>query len=759
AERSLQAVEGKAQFPILLLTLITNRTADMATRQAGSVFFKNFIRRRWPLGETDQLHAEDRQAIRSNIVDMMVSLEPILQTQIGESLAIIAQADFPARWPDLINVMVSKFSSTDFNVNVGILQTAHYIFSRWEGKFETNELYTEINLVLEHFCEPLLRLLVRTDELIDASAGDLRALNLLMRAMELQAMIFQDLSSKDLPPFMEDNMAQFMQIWHKYLTYTNPVLEADADEDHPGPMEMVRTAICGIVELYTIKYGEDFPMVTQFIDSIWKLLSTTGKDARFDGLVGKSMAFLTVVIKLRSQQALFQDPEVKRQLLEKIVLPNLEIRPSDEEGFEDEPLLYVRKDVEGADGDSRRKGAADMVRGLLEAFPVDITQIASSFMTQCLTLYEANPTENWRQKDTALALLTAVSSTGISGVSHGVSSTSELFDIGNVYDQYVLGDLRAPGESIPYLLQVDAIRYLLAYRRQLGRERLLVALPALLTRLTSLNTAVHTYAAFGVERLLLEPTFRPTEKELQPMVEALIIHPFRLLLPDGPTGPAPPPQKLAENEYPMRLILRIIQTLRAPGIGPYVESTFLPNLVQILSIIAQNPSNPKFTHYTFEAMCSVITLVCQEKPETVTAFETALEHVSKAILVQGVLELTPYVLQLLSLTLNVHVKLPGVPLPDMYQGIFPSLLQPVAWESHANIPALTMIIRAYLRVDHAAIVSNNQFEAILGIFQKLIASRMNDHYAFDLLETLADAVPWEVMSKYWKPIFTLLLKR
>lgn len=105
-----------------------------------------------------------------------------------------------------------------------------------------------------------------------------------MHAMELLALIFQDLSSKDLPPFMEDNMSQFMQIWHKYFTYSNPLLEADADEDQPGPMELVRTAICGIVELYTIKYGEDFPMVTQFIESIWKLLSDTGKDARFDGV-------------------------------------------------------------------------------------------------------------------------------------------------------------------------------------------------------------------------------------------------------------------------------------------------------------------------------------------------------------------------------------------------------------------------------------------------------------------------------------------
>lgn len=343
-----------------------------------------------------------------------------------------------------------------------------------------------------------------------------------------------------------------------------------------------------------------------------------------------------MVIRLRRHQELFQDQGVKRQLLEKIVLPNLEIRPSDEESFEDEPLLYVRRDVEGVDGDSRRKGAADLVRGLLEVFPTEITEIASTFVTHCLTLYEASPGENWRQKDTALALLTAVSSTSISGVSHGVSSTSKLFDIGSVYDQYIQNDLRAPGESIPYLLQVDAIRYLLAYRRQLTRDRLLAALPSLLARLTSANIAVHTYAAFGLERLLAEPAFRPTEAELQPMAEALISHPLRLLLPEGPTGPAPQPQKLAENEFPMRMIFRAVQVLRAPGAGPYVESIILPYFVQIIFIMAQNPSNPKFTHYTFEALCTIITTICQEKPEVVETFEKSLEPVYKVILEQGI---------------------------------------------------------------------------------------------------------------------------
>ena len=56
--------------------------------------------------------------------------------------------------------LVSRFSDTDPKVNVGVLEVAHSIFVRWRPLYRTDELYTEINHVLNNFGEPYVRLLI-----------------------------------------------------------------------------------------------------------------------------------------------------------------------------------------------------------------------------------------------------------------------------------------------------------------------------------------------------------------------------------------------------------------------------------------------------------------------------------------------------------------------------------------------------------------------------------------------------------------------
>lgn len=53
---------------------------------------------------------------------------------------------------------MSHLSADDYTVNNAVLQTAHSIFRRWRAQFSSNELFLEINFVIERFCEPYLAL-------------------------------------------------------------------------------------------------------------------------------------------------------------------------------------------------------------------------------------------------------------------------------------------------------------------------------------------------------------------------------------------------------------------------------------------------------------------------------------------------------------------------------------------------------------------------------------------------------------------------
>ena len=59
-------------------------------------------------------------------------------------------------------------------------------------------------------------------------------------------------------------------------------------------------------------------------------------------------------------------------IVESIVLPNLMLRESDEELFEDNAAEYIRRDAEGSDSDSRRKCACDLLSSLAKTFQQEV---------------------------------------------------------------------------------------------------------------------------------------------------------------------------------------------------------------------------------------------------------------------------------------------------------------------------------------------------------------------------------------------------
>ncbi|POW10229.1 hypothetical protein PSTT_06235 [Puccinia striiformis] len=99
------------------------------------------------------------------------------------------------------------------------------------------------------------------------------------------------------------------------------------------------------------------------------------------------------------------------------------------------------------------------------------------------------------------------------------------------------------------------------------------------------------------------------------------------------------------------------------------------------------------------------------------------------------------------------------PLSDHYNDLLPPLLTPTLWELRGNVPALVRLLRAYLSAGAPRIVAENRISAMLGVFQKLIGSKLNDVYGFELLEALFEHVPVDALMPYLRNVFLLLLTR
>ena len=104
------------------------------------------------------LSESDRDVLKARIVGLMISLPDKLQSIVSEAVAFMADHDFPARWPTLVQDLVSRLSPADYEVNAGVLQTAHSIFKRYRFLMRSDDLFREINMVMEQFSPAFLEL-------------------------------------------------------------------------------------------------------------------------------------------------------------------------------------------------------------------------------------------------------------------------------------------------------------------------------------------------------------------------------------------------------------------------------------------------------------------------------------------------------------------------------------------------------------------------------------------------------------------------
>ena len=236
--------------------------------------------------------------------------------------------------------------------------------------------------------------------------------------------IFYDISSQDIPPVAEENLQAISAFLHKYLTYDNPLLHT-TDSAESGILEDVKVSILEIVILYTQKYEEYFgSLIGRFVETSWTLLITVGADTKYDILVSKALQFLTAVTKIRAQAESFSSAEVLSQVVEGVILPNVTLRDSDMELFEDEPIEFIRRDLEGSDSDTRRRAATDFLRQLLEHFEQLVTEVVSKYVNHYLSDYNKDQENSWKSKDTAVYLFSAVAAKGAITTGQGVQTTN-----------------------------------------------------------------------------------------------------------------------------------------------------------------------------------------------------------------------------------------------------------------------------------------------------------------------------------------------
>ncbi|KAI9907456.1 hypothetical protein PsorP6_004090 [Peronosclerospora sorghi] len=745
AETYLKAFSTQPNYVLLLLQVLENASEKQEVRLAAALLFKNFIKHNWDPEKQKCVSLHEKTLVKQHLVDLMCRMPEALQKQLIEALTTIGEYDFPAQWTDLLTQLVHKLEMEEYwQVRNGVLMTANTIFKRFRNVFKSDELFLELKHCLEVFQAPLLALFKETGVALRAPGANPVQQAQMLAALRHMCRIFYSLNWQDLPEYFEDHLSEWMNEFLSYFQYQNPALVAPDNEEEPDLIDFLLVAIVENINLYAEKYDEEFkPFLQQFTEVIWNLLANRiTLSPKHDDLAAKCMKFLTSVASRTFHRALFESPQVLTELCG-IVVTNLQLRASDEELFEDNPMDYIRRDIEGSDGDSRRSAARELVRGLLGNFNEEVTQICMRTIQTQLQQYKSDPVSQWTMKDVSINLVIAISATKQSRL-RGVSEVNPRVPLMDFFMTEVLPELSSRNRA-SLILMADAIKFVSTFRSQLPVEVMEQLFPLLMNCMDPSQFVVHTYAAACLERLLTvkDPSgsLRFSKERLRPYLGKLLDHVFHILC--QPNYP--------ENDYLMKVIMRVLNVAKE-AILPLTDMT-VEKLTSLLNRICANPSNPSFSHYLFESLSVLILNVCKTNPAATERFEELLFPPFQKVLTNDVEALSPYVYQVLAQMLELRPS--GV--SDAYKSMFPVLLNPALWERVSNVPAVVKLIEAYMRKAPTDVASSVQ--GILGVFQKLISSRSTEAHAFSLLRGLFAFMPRESYASFLNEIVKILMIR
>eukprot|EP00210_Caulerpa_lentillifera_P007259 g6945.t1 len=757
---------SRPDFVSCVLQVVASAVFPLEIRLAAAVNFKNCIKSNWDPDDPNvgvAISDQEKASIRVLVIEAMVGTPGEVRMQISEALNLISQKDFPQRWPELIPSLAEKMATRDLcdlrgkystaaitGVRTlivfvtGVLETGNSVFKRFRNRFMNSQVSTDLEISQRGILKPLLQVLRFLNSQLTVSSKV--QMEEVCECVRLVFRIFYSLNVFGLTEIMEPDLKEWMRSLFNYLEFS-PELLVKVDRENISPLDSMKAAVCEILNVFIQVNEEDFEeYLEQFVSCVWNVLSKVTIHPCQDKLVISALSFLTAVAKGTHVQ-IFERENVLQQIFTAVIVPSLKLREDDIELFEMNGIEYIRRDTEGSDSDTRRRAAADLVRTLAEPFPNEVTRLCTSYIGSLLESYHQNPVANIYDKDCAIFMVVALAVKGKT-VSQGATSINSLVPLMQFWKEQIEPEILAiHGVNHAPLLKADALKFLNTFRSHIPKDIMMGVLPKIIDLLKAENFIVHSYAATLLERLmvLLDNNIpRFTGKDFIPFLQPLLENLFAAFeFPDS-----------LENAYIMKCVMRSVELL-----GPEIQSVAqacLQALSRKLLDVCKNPQGPVFNHYLFEAVAALVSSAAGlTGAVNMDNMQCTVFPAFEIVLQQDVQEFHPYVFQILALFVDRR----PVPLPDVYLSVLPPALTVFLWERQGNVPALTKLIRAYVRKVPDLIVQNKHLEPILGIFQRLNALKSADQHGLAIMEDLYCYLNPKEMDPYHNTIWTLIFQR
>ncbi|XP_058515797.1 exportin-2-like, partial [Ochotona princeps] len=738
AQEALDAKAAAEDFPKELLLLLVNPDTPPAAKQAGAIYFKNFVRRHWDV-EPDQggISVANRTLIKQHLLSLLLApaAAKIVQLQLADACTRIATTDMPLDWPSLLPELMQQhlipglaaqqqLLHQHLQQQVAVLGMLHAVLKKYRTAFRSNEVLLELREILPAVQQPLLQAFTLALQLLQvlqstfdgvrtaATSTDGTTTNttaaaatrkLVCEVLLLCCKTFFSLNTVDIPEFFEDHMQEFFGGFIRLLQVdllprsvqqhspTPPPQhqqhDDDEEDDVAGVEDKLRTQICLDMKLYADKYQEEFqPLVmacVQAEERYGQMMTCIDRRRKYDFTTAAAMEFLSSAASTAWQLNLeagggaasagsvaaatgdpFSSVQLLKEICEKTILPNVQLRDCDVEQMEDTPLEFARRDLEGGEQHTRRSAALDLIKSLMKFHEELITalllQAVQALSSQAAAKAAAASREGGggaaaeaeRLLDACTFLVLAVGIKGSTRV-RGVHAVNRNVDTQQFFQSLLLKELQSPDVNKRFIIRVGAMKVVAAFRNVFDAQLLQGVLPLLVMHLSAKRVVVHTFAAYTIERLLSaaqngQPRIDKAaasaglKQALAVLLQQLQNSSSANTAPGAGEGSSSIGRGGAENEFLVKCTLRIFSFLKEDA-----ADAILPALRVILDSIkrvSNNPSNPSFSHYLFECLATLVKLSCSNN-STRAAVEREVIPVLSVLVQQTVHEFVPYCFQ------------------------------------------------------------------------------------------------------------------
>eukprot|EP00011_Vannellida_sp_DIVA3-517-6-12_P000288 CAMPEP_0114624856 /NCGR_PEP_ID=MMETSP0168-20121206/10976_1 /TAXON_ID=95228 ORGANISM="Vannella sp., Strain DIVA3 517/6/12" /NCGR_SAMPLE_ID=MMETSP0168 /ASSEMBLY_ACC=CAM_ASM_000044 /LENGTH=1044 /DNA_ID=CAMNT_0001836131 /DNA_START=81 /DNA_END=3215 /DNA_ORIENTATION=+ len=431
-EQALKELQSMPGYLSVLFELCANE-GDFHLRQQAGVQMKNALIDMWApkrydrdadkyIAMASKISAEERDVIRSNLVNAMIAAPPRIRLLFGVMMKVIVDADFPEQFPALMPHVVQLLNTQDYNSIYTALYVLHILAKKYEYKEMGKGREPLLAIVAETFPRliELFNGLVLNDSLESATA------------MTMICKTFFTVTHLEMPPMLMNQ--QWLIPWMNNIVrlFTCPIPAgepADIDERPNWPWWKAKKWSIQVFTRMFANYAqpadEDVPEQVRFSHQFMEMYACKILEAVLAVLstVSGGNGYLPERVKTLSLQYLSNGIRFSKtykvmkthlqDLLRHVIFPILCFNDLDRQLWERDPQEYIRKEYDVVEEYySSKKTAENLLFDLFKTRSKSNLTPFMQFIVEVLMRYNTLPAEskNYSEKDGALSVIGTLAS-------------------------------------------------------------------------------------------------------------------------------------------------------------------------------------------------------------------------------------------------------------------------------------------------------------------------------------------------------------